>query len=559
MANRRRLIRAVLCVLACILVAGVFLARHVLLSSSASAHAIRKMMGLVKGGRVDKHLLAIGDRKLIGALPGRIPAALPGGATPQCPGPSSKCPADGRWRCCGNRTYCRLFRACATPGWRRPWTIGEGRECGCAMDADWVAQPSWVRGPPTRSERIAAVFAEIARDTPAVQLEDHGYYAIRDGWVHMDFLGTHMALIGLWDGGNQLDLDALLIPLSKRRPHTTFVVCRGDSGDGFAALTPHHRQALLDAGVVVLVASLSQELSERLAPLVRVLPTPWTDDFYEGRAREVSEATQGVPLGARTAKCVWRGVTSGTEKVGGGNGYSAQYRKCEADRVRGTHCGTRLSVLDALQPPTTRLGGSHDPRMAESSLVDVGFSRSDLMGKWDRDHPHLLRPAMDEEAQAGYQCILVLDGWGWPGNLHWVLNSGSVPLVAANIYTGFQHELTPNVHYIPLALNGAFPLPLCSTNRVAIAIEPPSIPTSYYTRTAFELQYIYSFPSFPPICCRARYTLYTPFALPIGHYQSAMHARCICDLVEHPSLPPSHTPIPRPRQAPMPPSVCGTY
>jgi len=89
--------------------------------------------------------------------------------------------------------------------------------------------------------------------------------------------------------------------------------------------------------------------------------------------------------------------------------------------------------------------------LADEPSADVGFSQTHLPGVL-RATKHALTPLQ----QAEYQCVVVIDGWGFPGNLRWALSSGAVPLIASQQHVGFfHHHFVPQKHYVPLRMDGS--------------------------------------------------------------------------------------------------------
>jgi hypothetical protein len=58
---------------------------------------------------------------------------------------------------------------------------------------------------------------------------------------------------------------------------------------------------------------------------------------------------------------------------------------------------------------------------------------------------------MSKEKQMKYKGILAVDGSGFATTLEWVLGSGCVPLVCSVFLMGFQFNLVPWKHYVPIA------------------------------------------------------------------------------------------------------------
>ena len=383
----------------------------------------------------------------------------------------------------------------------------------CPLASDWLTPPSWIKErsqESTRSTQVAALLAEIGRGTPESGLAKHGYYAIRNGWLHLDVLGTDKVR-QLWSGTTEVDLDRLMMSTSKSRPETTFIskaarpatatappsvdksaavrvvlvtlvvtpvldadptrhclcsnctlVFRSDSGNTLARIVPRHRLDLAHAGVVFVVASLSRSLWQPLASFVRVLPSPWSASYYDNApstrmafeseadltfvAEDAVAKSLDRPFTKRKPQCVWRGAASGIwDTTPRGKEEAGRYGSavCQlSSSSNGSACGTRYAVVDALK-------GLPDEQ------CDVAFYKSAISHPEDYVPPALIRSKVRPRELAERQCLLVLDGWGWPGNLRWVLESGSVALIATTNHIGFFGELEPWGHYVPLAVDGS--------------------------------------------------------------------------------------------------------
>lgn len=354
----------------------------------------------------------------------------------------ARCPSDGSWFSCG-AAGCTLSRECA--GAPEGSILRDAAAASCACPAS--------RG---NSSAISALLATAAREAPRSGLARFGYYAVRDGWLHMNSVGTD-GITGIWAGGRVADLDAMLVDISHKRPSTTYIVSRCDSGDALMELHSSHRRALLEADVVMLVASLRRKFWLRLAPLVRVLPSPWTADYRaapppsddpRAQRQQRHRQLQETSWADRQAQCVWRGMSSGIYQLSEGH-------VAAGTTARSGMAGVRLAVVDALK---------------DSPLADVGFTSVHWPRTVGWPPARLLKPRLDMGQQAAYKCVLVLDGWGWPGNLRSALGSGSVPLIASSEHVGFMSELQPYVHYIPLKADGSDALA-----RVAEVLDPKNL------------------------------------------------------------------------------------
>ena len=188
------------------------------------------------------------------------------------------------------------------------------------------------------------------------------------------------------------------------------VVWRADHGDD---VLEYLRDVESCSQHLFLVVSLQRALWPKAPSNLRVLPTAWIEEFDLPGENFMPKET--VVWTKRRAQCVWRGQTSGV--------YSKH-----------NNTGPRKFIVDALK---------------EHPLADVKFSG-----------PHLKSvsasgPMMSMRQQMRYQCIIAIDGWGYPGSLRWVLSSGSIPLIASKYHVGIMKHLRPYVHYLPLSLNGS--------------------------------------------------------------------------------------------------------
>lgn len=181
---------------------------------------------------------------------------------------------------------------------------------------------------------------------------------------------------------------------------TTFATFRCDTGN---ALFPSILSHKMSPDVKVFVASLSDQWKNYTG--VHLLKTPW--NTRGGHPRHMEDLRKCPPFEERIPKCVWRGVTSGID--------------------RGT--GIRLSVVNELKDKT--------------DIADVGFVRSHL------PQIHVGKQRLTPSQQCHYKCVIVMDGWGFPGNLDWALATRSWTMIHSVHHVGFFDSLVPFEHFIP--------------------------------------------------------------------------------------------------------------
>jgi GT2 family glycosyltransferase len=86
-------------------------------------------------------------------------------------------------------------------------------------------------------------------------------------------------------------------------------------------------------------------------------------------------------------------------------------------------------------------------------LIDFKETR-----RFDKNNKAINSPEnkMSIEDQMKYKYIISVDGQGWPGNIVWVLKSGSVPIIGSNHHIWFFDLLEPWVDYVPFKIEGSF-------------------------------------------------------------------------------------------------------
>lgn len=231
---------------------------------------------------------------------------------------------------------------------------------------------------------------------------------------------------GIWAYGNLDDFEPVV--LSHSRPGVFYLLYRSDCVNEYEDkqkpfVTFLRQWSAKQPPLVVITCSLDRDV--RVSnPRVRflVLPTPfaWTDirlpvshndnDGYEAWSR------------SKIHKAYWVGATNGIFKNEG----DVTYR------------GTRLNIYRAVR---------NHPRVVEFHFSHNSHLKSEF--------PHLDRPVSIDE-QSRYKLILCLDGWGFPGNLHWVLTrTDCVPVISTRFAMGFvENHLRPWEHYIPAHTDG---------------------------------------------------------------------------------------------------------
>lgn len=152
---------------------------------------------------------------------------------------------------------------------------------------------------------------------------------------------------------------------------------------------------------------------------VRILTLPTPFKWHPIQLPELPDYESWKKI--KIHKAFWVGATNGIVKKHN----STQYQ------------GTRLNIYHAVQ---------------NNPSIVFHFSNTSHIS----DLPKLNR-RIDIGEQNQYRLIFCIDGWGFPGNLDWVLTqTDCVPLICTNFHMGFlDKHLIPWEHYIPIKPDGS--------------------------------------------------------------------------------------------------------
>lgn len=146
---------------------------------------------------------------------------------------------------------------------------------------------------------------------------------------------------------------------------------------------------------------------------VFTVPTPYTGELEN----KIIYNLPNIPFGNKIKKCIWRGAANSI--------YSEYNNK-----------GLRKTIIDILKNRT--------------DIADVGFNHNHIK---NLDLP--MKDAMSKEEQCKFKIILSIDGWGWPGSIHWLFYSGSIPLVVSEYKPDYLKFFEDGKHYYSAKSDGS--------------------------------------------------------------------------------------------------------
>jgi len=202
---------------------------------------------------------------------------------------------------------------------------------------------------------------------------------------------------GIWDSGNEKILDTMC-EYSKEFPIIMYGVLKIDT------LTQKQLELLKQLSYfdkfIFIVPAVHYKCD--LPPNVRVLYSCIESNYLPRKPFEI------VPFENKKNQIVWRGQTA---------------KHAETENLRST-------LVDMVK----------DDQRFDCKMVN---------GSWQPPFNPDYR--MSKEEQMKYKGILAIDGGGFAQTLEWVLGSGCVPLVCSIYWLGFQFDLVPWKHYVPIA------------------------------------------------------------------------------------------------------------
>jgi hypothetical protein len=239
---------------------------------------------------------------------------------------------------------------------------------------------------------------------------DHGYNIIRNGEIV--YKNNEKSNLEIWSGGHRDILNKHLLEYSKLYPDTNYILYLCDNADKLVDISIK----LLDKFPNTIILTPSNSI-QKLNKCIRLLPTPYTEEFDKRLEYEFTTTSWKDKI----PKIVWRGTTSSI--------YCKNTNICN---------GVRLTLYDKLKN--------------RSDISNVAFNNNHYKKE---EYDTKIEPKLSIKEQSEYKIILCLDGWGWPGNINWILQSGSVPVIISEYHTGFFHKLIPDVDYISAKTDGS--------------------------------------------------------------------------------------------------------
>ena len=221
----------------------------------------------------------------------------------------------------------------------------------------------------------------------------YGYIIIKNGcYDNLLFNPPIMEWTTLWDGWG-LNMFKMITDISLKNPETTYAIVKAD------VIHDADVKAEMENSNIIFIAPCIDE-------------NVWPKQLYLLYSPlEINYTRMISPhIGDKIPRILWRGAKASGDKWAGTGGPREIIMKILKDDDR---CDVRY----------TRIGGVPTDECA---------------------------PAMSIEEQQKYMGILCIDGSGFATILGWALGSGSVPIVYSRYKMGFQYEMKPWVHYVPI-------------------------------------------------------------------------------------------------------------
>lgn len=141
-------------------------------------------------------------------------------------------------------------------------------------------------------------------------------------------------------------------------------------------------------------------------------PIPQFDEYFsDQKFKQNANISTNIPFDKKIKKIMWRGQG---------------VPKCRADFFK------KIQTLPKTLP------------------LDIKITKEYKNGKTIFYNENKL--SIDEQNK--YKYIIAIDGFGWPGNINWVLGSGSVPIIGSNHHVWFFKFLEPWIDYVPFEIVG---------------------------------------------------------------------------------------------------------
>lgn len=244
-----------------------------------------------------------------------------------------------------------------------------------------------------------------------------GYKTYRGGQVTEDYIGTDR-IQNVWSSGDLSDFEPWILNITNKHPNVRVLLFRCD---GIMSVGPNEESAHFlkshdDSSMIVIGSCIHRDLFLYTKIRCMSLPVPFTKMFLTPSSYEC-DTPSTIP------KAIWIGSTNGIY--------------AELD-YQGSRRNIALAVRDC---PFIDYYFCSETCHLDSGVFGISLSKR----------------TMTIQEQASYKLILCIDGWGFPGNLVWVLtHTNSVPVICTDFVMGmFETHLIPWVHYVPAKTDGS--------------------------------------------------------------------------------------------------------
>jgi hypothetical protein len=241
----------------------------------------------------------------------------------------------------------------------------------------------------------------------------YGFYYLVNGKINHHIGNRNNKEI--WNGGKIHELMKIMIPISIQYPSCIYIIYKWDGISKENMCMPFDNDILelftskIEGNFLVFTTSIAKNLEN--IPKLRLLPTPYTLFYHQNPVY-----AKPSNWSSKISKAIWCGETSGLDST------------CVNKKLR-------LLIYNIVK---------------NNENFVYKFTSTDLKT------PNVpIQPKIMQEEQLNYKLILCIDGWGWPGNLSWVLYSGCIPVIISDFNIGITKKMTPWIHYVPAKTDGS--------------------------------------------------------------------------------------------------------
>lgn len=278
-------------------------------------------------------------------------------------------------------------------------------------------------------------------------LKEFGYIVYKNGKIVAN--NNKGQIRGLWAGGDVNDIDPLFKKFSKQLPGVNYILCRVDGlefretesnfqyqrNKSIFGLFDERMSRYDRSKFKFIFCSINYRSFEHLQNThtfsnLLLLPTPFTQRYHQYPTKN-NLGYASSSWYSKEDKAIWVGSMNGV------------FKACHS-RV-GSYC-PRLHIYHA----------SRDNDKIDFIFKNDSEYNNNRINEYKIDPKCVTVKDITVENQKQYKMILVIDGWGFPGGLFWVLNSGCLPIIISDCQIGItKNYLEPWVHYIPAQTDGS--------------------------------------------------------------------------------------------------------